>query len=114
MRGEGGGDRWPEVQRTFGDRDGAPLLADPLGADPVAGDDVQRPVAGAGADAPQAAQRFEITISESVSERALGRADIAPTQPVLAVVRDRDATGARSWPGSGWRPRGPSCAAARR
>jgi putative SOS response-associated peptidase YedK len=36
------------------------------------------------------AQRFEITISESVSERALGRANIAPTQPALAVVRNRD------------------------
>jgi putative SOS response-associated peptidase YedK len=36
------------------------------------------------------AQRSEITISESVSDRALGRANIAPTQPVLAVVRDGD------------------------
>jgi putative SOS response-associated peptidase YedK len=36
------------------------------------------------------AQRFEIKISESVSGRTLGRANIAPTQSVHAVVRDRD------------------------
>jgi putative SOS response-associated peptidase YedK len=36
------------------------------------------------------AARFEITISPAVAERALGRANIAPTQPVLAVVNGED------------------------
>jgi putative SOS response-associated peptidase YedK len=36
------------------------------------------------------AARFEITISPAVAERALGRANIAPTQSVLAVVNGED------------------------
>ena len=32
------------------------------------------------------AARFEITISDATAERAVGRTNIAPTQPVLAVV----------------------------
>jgi putative SOS response-associated peptidase YedK len=36
------------------------------------------------------AARFEITISPAVAERALGRANIAPTQSVLAVVSGED------------------------
>jgi putative SOS response-associated peptidase YedK len=35
-------------------------------------------------------QRFDITISPAVAERALGRANIAPTQSVLAVVNGED------------------------
>jgi putative SOS response-associated peptidase YedK len=35
-------------------------------------------------------QRFEITIEPSVAERALGRANIAPTQSVLTVVNGED------------------------
>jgi putative SOS response-associated peptidase YedK len=36
------------------------------------------------------AARFEITISPAVAERAVGRANIAPTQSVLAVVNGED------------------------
>jgi putative SOS response-associated peptidase YedK len=36
------------------------------------------------------AARFEITISPAVAERVLGRANIAPTQSVLAVVNGED------------------------
>ena len=36
------------------------------------------------------AARFEITISPAVAERTLGRANIAPTQSVLAVVNGED------------------------
>jgi putative SOS response-associated peptidase YedK len=40
---------------------------------------------------PQAiAARFKITISDATAERALGRTNIAPTQPVLAVVNKDD------------------------
>ena len=49
-----------------------------------------RPLPNTARDPRVIAQRFEITISESVPEGALGRASTAPTQPVLAVVRDRD------------------------
>jgi putative SOS response-associated peptidase YedK len=35
-------------------------------------------------------QRFDITISPAVAERALGRANIAPTQSVMAVVNGED------------------------
>jgi hypothetical protein len=64
---------------------------------------------------PQAiAARFNITISDATAERALGRTNIAPTQPVLAVVNgdngERQAILARF----GSRPRGRSCVAARR
>jgi putative SOS response-associated peptidase YedK len=59
-------------------------------------------------------QRFEIKIEPWVPERALGRANIAPTQSVLAVVNTRTAAGRRSRPASGWPRPGRSCAAARR
>jgi putative SOS response-associated peptidase YedK len=38
---------------------------------------------------PQAiAARFKITISDAAAERALGRTNIAPTQPVLALINE--------------------------
>ena len=60
------------------------------------------------------AARFEIKISDTTAERALGRANIAPTQSVLAVVNGEDGARQAILRGSGWRPRGRSCAAARR
>ena len=60
------------------------------------------------------AARFEITISDATAERAVGRTNIAPTQPVLAVVNGENGEPKRFSRGSGSRPRGRSCAAARR
>ena len=36
------------------------------------------------------AARFQITVSDATAERAVGRTNIAPTQPVLAVVNGED------------------------
>ena len=60
------------------------------------------------------AARFEITISDATAERAAGRTNIAPTQPVLAVVNGEDGERQAIVARFGLGPRGRSCAAARR